>query len=532
MWSSFFDQAKHYAFLDTVPATIIAGIVTTYIFLAALLRLTQDKDEPPVIKTSIPFISPVIGMIQGNSNFYNQMRTKYPHLPIYTLRLPGTRLYIINSPDLIPLVQRQHRIFSFAPVEARAAKTFMGTSKPGLEIINRNMGGDDSFVPGFLRAVHPALSPGPELDDLNQNAIQVVLKSLDQLATKSPASVKLYEWVTHQLFFATTDAVFGPQNPLRDTVNLANWYKYEPALMTLMLDVLPNILASEGVKAREALVDSFVDYLTDKDQVDRGSGYIRRRHDFMTGQGVSLRDIARFEVGGVFALVGNTIPTCFWFLYHIFSDPQVLEDCRRELSNAVREDNDTNVVNLEYVKNSCPIFMSTYQEVFRFHGMGTSARVVLDDHTLDRYRIKKGSTILIPAKLQHTSEENWGSNVGSFNHRRFVKTPGQKRHNPVAFRGFGGGTTLCPGRHFATTEILLFAAVVTLRFEVIPKAAQWPLPTTAKSSQAAALDQPDYDIDVELKLRPANSASWSVSFPVKDHATLLTAEDISPSNMP
>jgi cytochrome P450 len=40
--------------------------------------------------------------------------------------------------------------------------------------------------------------------------------------------------------------------------------------------------------------------------------------------------------------------------------------------------------------------------------------------------------------------------------------------HPAAFRGFGGGKTLCPGRHFATNEILLFTALIVHGFDITP----------------------------------------------------------------
>ncbi|KAL4974461.1 hypothetical protein BDW66DRAFT_87889 [Aspergillus desertorum] len=37
-------------------------------------------------------------------------------LPIYTLRLPGVRLYVENSAPLISAVQHHPRTFSFSPI--------------------------------------------------------------------------------------------------------------------------------------------------------------------------------------------------------------------------------------------------------------------------------------------------------------------------------------------------------------------------------------------------------------------------------
>lgn len=92
----------------------------------------------------------------------------------------------------------------------------MGVSKEGVAIIKKDLTTDKGFVPGFIKAMHPALSTGPELDDLNRQSIQVISKSLDKIAAAGTATtVGLYKWVQRELFNSTTDAIFGPQNPMK-----------------------------------------------------------------------------------------------------------------------------------------------------------------------------------------------------------------------------------------------------------------------------------------------------------------------------
>lgn len=54
---------------------IIAGtLAATYILLLALLRLTQDKTEPPSINDAIPFITPVVSMLSKGTRLHRMMR--------------------------------------------------------------------------------------------------------------------------------------------------------------------------------------------------------------------------------------------------------------------------------------------------------------------------------------------------------------------------------------------------------------------------------------------------------------------------
>lgn len=284
------------------------------------------------------------------------------------------------------------------------------------------------------------------------------------------------------------------------------------------------------MKARDQLSKAFRHYHINR-HYTQGSVYIQRWTEHFVSRGIPTDDIGRFHNGGMFALVANTIPTAFWTVYRVFSDPSVTEDCRKEVLRAVtvKEENGVQVctVRARTIKDSCPTLVSTFQEVFRVHGMANSVRIANEDHLLDgKYLIKKGGMIMMPARVQHFSKEVWGEDVEVFNARRFIRKPGEPRPNPVAFRGFGGGTTLCPGRHFATTEILLFTAMLLLRFDVLPAGGgEWVMPTTEKSSQAEAMEQPDYDIDIELRPRPGADRKWKVSFDGTGEAALV-AEDL------
>ncbi|KAI0401332.1 cytochrome P450 [Xylaria palmicola] len=430
-----------------------------YLFFQVLLHLTQDSRELPAMATAVPFISPILGMMKGNSRYYNYLRDKYSE-PIFTLRLPFTRLYIVTSPSLIPAVQRQSRVLSFNLVQLRAVTNFASSSKRAIDLVTKNIDNDEGFVPGFLKAVYPTLT-GDMLDTLNQKTVNVILTAFDKMAAAD-----------EQITYATTDAIYGPHNPLRDPENLS---------------------ACQRSQGPHVSVQEVRGVLRTGPTPLAGSDYIQRRRAYMRESGLLAEDVARIKLTGVFPLIGNTIPTTFWLVYHIVSSPIVLEDCRREALQAVSERGGVCTLDASFIKDSFS----------RFHGMGTSVRLALEDHMLDgKYLIKKGGMVMISGRVQQSSPSLWG------------RTPGSERHNPVAFRGFGGGTTLCPGRHLATTEIPAGTA-----------SSGGPCPPKDKSSQASAMDQPGHDISIELWPRPKQN--WRVVFPSKaDNKTRIVAEDI------
>jgi len=52
----------------------LAGAVTAYLLLRALVRLTQDSREPPMVETTVPFISPILGMGSKKADYYTYLR--------------------------------------------------------------------------------------------------------------------------------------------------------------------------------------------------------------------------------------------------------------------------------------------------------------------------------------------------------------------------------------------------------------------------------------------------------------------------
>jgi hypothetical protein len=129
--------------------------------------------------------------------------------------MPGQRMYIVNSLNLVQSLQRQIKSIAFAPIEAQAAATVMGVGPAGNTIIgSEKMFESNSYLSTFVPSTHPALSPGPGLDAINDAAIQYISRFLGRINT--PDNVELFSWIRHQVFMATTESVYGPDNPFQD----------------------------------------------------------------------------------------------------------------------------------------------------------------------------------------------------------------------------------------------------------------------------------------------------------------------------
>jgi hypothetical protein len=143
--------------------------------------------------------------------------------------------------------------------------------------------------------------------------------------------------------------------------------------------------------------------------------------------------------------------------------------------------------------------------------------------------VKKGGVVTIPGPVQHTSIPAYGDNVNEFKHKRFVQSPGRKLPSPIAFRGFGGGSTLCPGRHFASTEVLAFVALMMARFNFEPVKGEWSCPKTDKAGVHATIAAPNSEDDVRLHITPATGKlagkRWNAILSESDQGDELSVDE-------
>jgi len=136
---------------------------------------------------------------------------------------------------------------------------------------------------------------------------------------------------------------------------------------------------------------------------------------------------------------------------------------------------DISTLDIGKLRTTAPLFHSTFQGVLRTRSYNASVRVALQDTLLqNRHLLNKDGVIHMPSHVIHNDPSIWGPVASTFDANRFLPKPShatsfkKQRRHPAAFRAFGGGTTLCPGRHFATTTIISIVAMLVHRYEIAP----------------------------------------------------------------
>ena len=295
----------------------------------------------------------------------------------------------------------------------------------------------------------------------------------------------------------------------------------------VVLNWYPKLLAPNGYRGREAVIDGFIEYFKNQ-RHEEGSALVKARYKANAMYDMSSEDIARFETSLAIALLVNTGPAAFWTLLSVLSDRRLLSDLQQQLEAFVRPEPDSLqaqseskkgqvlTVDMAQVLGDCPLLTSLFQEVLRVKSTNAAGRMVMRDSMLNaQYLLKANASVLIPSTSVHEDATVWGSTVKGFDPYRFARTQESKGHRTpaYAYRAFGGGAVLCPGRFLASMEILSMIAMVVLRFDVKPvdstgRAIEWRAPES-KSHILTSILSPKKDMRVTLSERERyRGATW------------------------
>lgn len=364
---------------------------------------------------------------------------------------------------------------------------------------------------GYIREVQDlvvsALSPGESLDELTVGAADQFLEWLDEYSQylrknhSDGASEDFLLWIQHLVATCTAEFLFGPENPIAVHPELEEaFWRFDRGIPLLLLGLFPSLTARKAYYGREALVEAFVEYLK-LDRQKLGSRLTQGRFEIAKRRGVSINNAARSDLSFLFAGITNTAGTSFWLALRVFSCSELLQAVRSELDNALNTEPEMpgrRRFNVKQINKQCPTLVSAFRETLRFYSDNASTRLVTADTMLaNKYYLRAGSILQVTGAVMHADNVVWGDDAADFNPYRFVESstgtikvphavdakvtaknsePDEtakrstakqsKQVHPAAFRAFGGGSTLCPGRHFALNEIVGLVAMMIMKLDI------------------------------------------------------------------
>lgn len=405
--------------------------------------------------------------------------------------------------------------------------------------MNQEHGPDGSLMAQVHEMMNSNLSPGPRLDDISGVQLEHMSATINSLACRS---VNLYTLLQHIFTMCNGYAIYGSEHIFVGNPSLErDFWDFEDGMLGLVVDILPWITARKAYLARKRVLKALIEYVKEE-RYRKASALIQQRIAINQSFGLSPEMIGHGELVLHFGILGNAVPTAFWLITNVFARRDLLQQLRQELESYLgieapsstsleQMESITKVISAKVVK-SCPLLYSCYRETLRDISNASSPRLVLADTMLaDQYLLRKNSILQIQGDMLHRDTSIWGADAASFDPERFLasktesidlekSSPDQKRTAmplpkgvpPTAFRSFGGGSTLCPGRHFAQLEVMTLVAGLILGFEIeAPDGGAMTVPAKNHTSTRLAMMTPVKKPQVVIKRRKGwENVTWDM----------------------
>ncbi|KAH6638752.1 cytochrome P450 [Boeremia exigua] len=446
-------------------------------------------------------------------------------LPIFTLPMLTGRTYIVTDPALCAAVQKASTAMSFDPIVAEITPRLVGSNDQTTKLI-RGPPGQAMDKNNIVKKSHHVINP-PLLPQNIHGASKIQLDYFGGVLAKikDGAEMDLFRFARQSVTAASMTTFFGPNNPFEKHPELIeSFWDWEAGNVAYMTGIFPSIFARDAARGLEACIKGFEEYV-DNEGYENAYKVIRERSQLHVREGIAdTRELAKLEVAISLGFNVNAATTTFWIVDQVFSRPGLLSKIREEIhANALLG---PGILSADSLRQACPRLNSAYRETMRLYVPSASARLVVEDTMVaDTWLLRKGAIVQLAGTVIHHNPDIWGLDVEQFNPDRFLysasgsKTnpdgtvPDDKAHfiHPAAFRSFGGGASLCPGRHFAQMEVLALAATLIMGFEMAPiNGTTWNPPADIKRLPIAAM-KPLAPLDVKVRVRKEfEGVQWQI----------------------
>jgi Cytochrome P450 len=316
----------------------------------------------------------------------------------------------------------------------------------------------------------------------------------ERLADGQTVEVGLMEWLRDHMFNASSTALLGSR--LLDVYPqlTAEFWPFERAFLGLFFGI-PTVFTPKEKKARDTAMAGFIRWRIQMDEECKGkpvdprsdvswepiwgSRASRARQLFYEERGLTTHSRAAADLGFLFGIASNAIPSAGWMLMHILDpngDKTVLPRLMKELEAAKMSDGELNISILV----GLPLLQSIWQEILRLYTDVLVTRDLKEDLVLPfdegarQMVFRKGALVMAPSYLGHHDAARWTEPPHeTFYADRFLKKDPETGKSIFTMGGtngklfpFGGGKTICPGRVFAKQEVLAAVALTLLEFDL------------------------------------------------------------------
>ncbi|KAF9646400.1 cytochrome P450 [Thelephora ganbajun] len=481
------------------PKVILASVLLL-VTARAVYKKKQITRRPPVVYYAVPWVGSAIDLGKSPDAFFKRAIAKYGD--IFTVKAFGRTITYITSPQLIAEVYKNPQKYDFPQIrENVGAEVFM---------ISENLA-HAPFMQETLFPLNHKLLSQKHVQPIVDKCIALIYQDLKERANQYDGlNIALRDFIVPLTFDASGHAFFGKDFPVNEFLEP---FKSFDDNFHLLLAGVPKIFMRGPVNALDRLVTIIEEkYLSKPHALDDAFDLIKEYERLTKESGFNTRDVARLIVTFLWALQTNAPLAPYWIIALNLQRPDGLEPLVTEVDEAVISwntanptlplDSHQNVVDF-INQTDLPLLNSTIQETLRFTTSVMSIRTVMDTTELGGYTFNRGDEVVCSIRTVHLDPEiheqpNEYIPTRYMTHRKFTKNGKPVTNHTMPF---GGGVSMCEGRHFAQKELKALLALLLMKYtiEVDPKSTERPV--FLEERMGVGLMHPKGDIRVIIHTR-------------------------------
>lgn len=464
-------------------AVILSAIALSVwrLFRFTVIPAFSADDEPRELPYSIPLLGHLISFFGDANTLITRARqylgnTREP----FALTVAGMTTYVITKAEDVGQVYRNTETLSYE-IFVQSMMRILGNSEPSVEAMFTPLPKDKEGFPNphgkslgiLFRQMHiHQLFPGENLNFLETRFYDFFDKHLqmEKLVETCPYATRttpgtitlpLVQWCSDYFVKGGQSAYFGPRLAEIDP-SLTDAFLVFDELSYQVIYQYPTFLARKMQASRDRLLSGLKQYLQlPHDQRAEDAWFVKAMETEMRALDMSADDMAIATMTIYWAINTNSRKAAFWLLAYLLQTPGLVDIVREETAPVFRADG---AFDFDYLHTSVPQLEAMWNEMLRLASFAASVRFITADTILGSKRLRKGNRLIVPYRQLHMDESIFGQPVDQFQHQRFLEKPRLAQGN--SFHPFGGGNTMCPGRHIAKRAVFIFAAMVLHRFDV------------------------------------------------------------------
>ncbi|KAI0328507.1 cytochrome P450 [Cubamyces sp. BRFM 1775] len=434
-----------------------------------------DTSRPPLARSWIPWVGSAIEMGKDPDRFFASMTNLLG--PMFRLKLLGQERIFVTSPSLISTIYRDSQSFDFLSVRVDIGEMIFS--------LNPRLGRQPYMLETYMPALHHALLPSnvqPMISAYISSAHDSIRSTVANMDGKS---VPLLSLIIPPAYHAACHAAFGPGFPAEESYPLFRGFDDS---FHLLATNIPRIFLSRPLKSWDKLVDLIEAYISGLGDDLEEAGHFVQVAIRGREAGWTNRDIAAVLGTQLWALQANAVFAAYWLVALQLQQKEGLAplieeiDTAREFWQATHPSASFGTSFFEDIASSSskslPLVTSAIQETLRYTSQTYSIRRVVKPVQLGGYELRPDEQVICVTRQTHVDDEVFPE-ASEFNFRRYVENPKAMKDGklvPNHTMAFGGGVSMCEGRHFAMTELKMFVSILLTHasIELDPKSSSRP----------------------------------------------------------